>query len=495
MNAGMRLTNRTAFFRLSSAALIAVAAVQAQSPPGQSTWTLPDAATTYSATASGRATDADGATLTLTKSAAPAGGVAAAQFAVVSATVPAEMLRGKRVTLRGELQTRNAGGASLWMRVDKSAGMLMLDNGLERAVRGDSEWTPFTVTLPVPSSASSVVIGLMLQGAGSVSARSVRFEIGPPLRADAPIAADAKAVVDAAIDIVRKNAWMRGNIDWTVVEPEVRLFAAGADKSADVYPAIRYLLASLNDRHSFLMPPAATTAFRTGGAANPPIDVKALGDRIGYVNVPGYSGGEATAAQNFATKAHEQLAATIDQAGCGWIVDLRGNTGGNMWPMLAGLKPFLGDEPLGTFVSRENTSPPWRAGQAVAVEPPAGLGKLERAWVAVLTGPRTASSGEAVTIAFKGRPHTRSFGQPTNGLSSANGTFPLPDGAMILLTTAIEADRTGKQYGEKVDPDEIIAAPAPGASLSSSIDDPTVAAAMSWLKRSCASERAAGFRG
>ena len=89
-----------------------------------------------------------------------------------------------------------------------------------------------------------------------------------------------------------------------------------------------------------------------------------------------------------------------------------------------------------------------------------------------------------MTIAFKGRPHTRSFGQPTNGLSSANGTFPLPDGAMILLTTAIEADRTGKQYGEKVDPDEIIAAPT-GASPSNSIDDPTMAAAMSWLKRSC----------
>jgi C-terminal processing protease CtpA/Prc len=474
------------YCRLSSAAIIAIAVVQAPSSPGQSAWRLPDPATTYTATATGAATDAAGAALTLTKSAAPGSGTSAAEarFGVVSATVPAEMLRGKRVTLRGELQTRDAGGASLWMRIDRSAGMLMLDNGQDRAVKGDAEWAPFAVTLPVPSSASAVVIGLMLQGAGSVSARAVRLETGPALRADGPIASDAKAVVDAAIGIVRKNAWMRDNIDWTVVEPEVRLLAAGADKSADVYPAVRYLLASLNDRHSFLMPPAATTAFRTGGAANPPIDVKALGDRIGYVNVPGYGGAEAAAARKFATDAHERLAATVDQAGCGWIVDLRGNTGGNMWPMLAGLKPFLGNEPLGTFVSRENTSPPWRAGQAVGVEPPEGLRKLEQAWVAVLTGPRTASSGEAVTIAFKGRPHTRSFGQPTNGLSSANGTFPLPDGAMILLTTAIEADRTGKQYGEKVDPDEIIPAPA-GAPPSISMDDPTMAAAMSWLKRSC----------
>ena len=389
------------------------------------------------------------------------------------------------MTLRGELQTRGAGSASLWMRVDKPGGMLILDNGQDRAVKGDAEWVPFAITLPVPSSASSIVIGLMLQGAGSVTARAVRFDAGPPLSADSPISADAKAVIDAAIGIVRKSAWMRGNVDWTVVEPEVRLLAAGAEKSADVYPAIRYLLAALNDRHSFLMPPAATTAFNTGGAANPPFDVKALGDRIGYVNVPAYGGGEATAARNFASSAHERLAATAGQAGCGWIVDLRGNTGGNMWPMLAGLKPFLGNEPLGTFVSRESTSPPWRAGQAVGVEPPEALRVLEQAWVAVLTGPRTASSGEAVTIAFKGRPRTRSFGQPTNGLSSANGNFPLPDGAMILLTTAIEADRTGKQYGEKVDPDEIVPAPAAGAPPATAADDATMAVATAWLKRSC----------
>ena len=111
-------------------------------------------------------------------------------------------------------------------------------------------------------------------------------------------------------------------------------------------------------------------------------------------------------------------------------------------------------------------------------------------WVAVLTGPRTASSGEAVAISFKGRPRTRSFGQPTIGLSSANGTFPLPDGAMILLTTAIEADRTGKQYGEKVDPDEIVPAPAASAPPANSIDDATMAAAIAWLRRSCGSDRA-----
>ena len=474
------------FQRLISAALLAIAAAQTPSSPAQSAWSLPGPATTYTATATGLVTDAAGATLVLAKSDAATANPPAVvpRFGSLSARIPAETLRGRRVTLRGELKTDNAGAASLWMRVDKSAEtMLMLENGQDRAVKGDKDWTPFSVTLPVLPSANSVVVGLMLQGTGSVTARSVRFDVGETLRADAPIAPDAKAVLDAAIGIVRKNAWMSSKVEWTMVEPEVRLIAAGAAKSADTYPAIQYLLASLNDRHSFLMPPAATAEFRTGGAANPPIDVKALGDRIGYLNVPAYSGGEEKAMRDFAVKAHEQIAATLDRAGCGWIVDLRGNGGGNMWPMLGGLKPFLGDEPLGTFVSRESTSPPWKAGDAVSVELPASLRALEHAWIAVLTGPRTGSSGEAVTISFKGRPRTRSFGQPTFGLSSANGNFALPDGAMILLTTAIEADRTGRQYGEKVDPDEIV--PAGTAPPSSSIDDATVAAAMAWLRRSC----------
>ena len=131
--------------------------------------------------------------------------------------------------------------------------------------------------------------------------------------------------------------------------------------------------------------------------------------------MPGYGGGDRAAMQAYTRRFHDDLGKVAGAAGCSWIVDLRTNTGGNMWPMLAGLKPFLANEPLGTFISRQGPGPPWRAGQAVDVEPPTSLRHLEDAWVAVLTGPRTASSGEAVTISFKGRRKTRSFGQPRPG--------------------------------------------------------------------------------
>lgn len=61
---------------------------------------------------------------------------------------------------------------------------------------------------------------------------------------------------------------------------------------------------------------------------------------------------------------------------------------------------------------------------------------------------------EAFTVAIRGRPHTRSFGEPTRGLSTANWGFPLSDGAVMNLTTAVFADREGTVYGSKLVPDE-----------------------------------------
>jgi hypothetical protein len=75
--------------------------------------------------------------------------------------------------------------------------------------------------------------------------------------------------------------------------------------------------------------------------------------------------------------------------------------------------------------------------------------------VAVLVGPATASSGEALAIAFRGRPSTRLFGATTRGLTTSNRVFPLSDGSLLNLSTAAFADRTGTSYPNGVTPDEL----------------------------------------
>jgi C-terminal processing protease CtpA/Prc len=93
----------------------------------------------------------------------------------------------------------------------------------------------------------------------------------------------------------------------------------------------------------------------------------------------------------------------------------------------------------------------------------------------VLTGRRTVSAGETVALAFKGRAQTLLMGEPTAGLTTANATYPLSDGSMLVLTFCQEADGSGHVCDGSIVPDKLVpAVPAAG-------DDPAKEAAVSWL--------------
>ena len=72
----------------------------------------------------------------------------------------------------------------------------------------------------------------------------------------------------------------------------------------------------------------------------------------------------ALAAAVLAAAFADAIQAAIRQADraelAGWIVDLRGNTGGNMWPMLAGFGPVLGEGTAGFFIDPDGVGVPWR---------------------------------------------------------------------------------------------------------------------------------------
>lgn len=211
-----------------------------------------------------------------------------------------------------------------------------------------------------------------------------------------------------------------------------------------------------------------------------------LEGRYGYVLVPAFSGIRDDVQRDFAEALQDLIALTDEALPCGWIVDLRQNTGGNMWPMLAGLGPLLGEGELGFFVNPGGGRTAWgyadgasrmNGNALVQVSEPYELG-FDQPPVAVLTGPRTASSGEAIVTAFRGRPETRSFGAGTAGLSTSNASIRLSDGAMILLTTSVFADRTGETYGGVIEPDEPINESPEGTPLTA---DDVIVRAMAWL--------------
>jgi C-terminal processing protease CtpA/Prc len=73
--------------------------------------------------------------------------------------------------------------------------------------------------------------------------------------------------------------------------------------------------------------------------------------------------------------------------------------------------------------------------------------------VAVVYGSATASAGELVAVAFRGRPHTRSFGAVTAGYTTGPQLFHLPDGAALILGVVYYVDRNGVVYRHARQPD------------------------------------------
>lgn len=186
---------------------------------------------------------------------------------------------------------------------------------------------------------------------------------------------------------------------------------------------------------------------------------------VAWIDLPDHGGDGTLPDGQLYQDVVQDIIAKLYRAGARkWIVDLRLNEGGNMYPMLAGIGPLTGEGPLGAFV-RDGETWPWvYQDGAVSVDgqvnsrvtgqshPP--LDAETR--IAVLLSPLTSSSGEIVALSFQGRPATRLFGEPTQGLTSANGPYPLSDGATIWLATCYEADRTGQVYTAEVHPDLLV---------------------------------------
>ena len=141
---------------------------------------------------------------------------------------------------------------------------------------------------------------------------------------------------------------------------------------------------------------------------------------------------------------------TAHPEACAAVVDLRGNGGGDMGPMYAGLSPLLPDGTALSFVSRMGTTDVTIDGNSVTGggTPTTTTGGKLSVPVAVITDADTASSAEATLLAFRGLDNVRTFGEPTAGYASANVVLDYPDGRSLMLTTAKDKARTGEEFAE-----------------------------------------------
>lgn len=360
------------------------------------------------------------------------------------------------------------------------------------ALTGTGEWRTLDLALYVLPTMRRLVVGGFYQGQGETWFDDLQL-IGPASNAEP--AAAVRRYVNLVADITHAHSLVKDSVDWPATQRTMLALARGLQTPAESYPVVNYLLSVLaryGDHHSMFYTPARMQANRVpasaaGAAVALVPSAHYLGDGLASLALPSFGSNNPERAQAFAEQAQaliRQLDTEHDIAG--WVLDLRADNGGNMYPMLAGVGPLLGEGTVGYFVNAgQEQAIGYRAGEAYA-------GRLGRGWrvaqpyqlrrpgspVAVLVGPRTASSGEITAMAFIGRPATRLFGQPTGGYTSANRTYKLPDGAGLILAVTTEADRTHQLHLGPLVPDEIVP-PTPAGSSA----DPALQAASAWLRK------------
>jgi len=298
------------------------------------------------------------------------------------------------------------------------------------------------------------------------------------------------------LDMLEREALCRDRVDWPEMRARLSAAQGNPEKIRDV---LKEAVGRSTGGHGAWISAermraegkrlGRVNAARTAapGAVGAPVPAPRLDPRIGWVDVGGFSVVPGPAAQQQMQDRAARWQATIREqdngSRCGWIVDLRGNTGGSMWPMLLGVAPLLrstavADEIVGAFAEADGpmlwhfTPSDVRLGADVIVDlgQSAYHAKQLGAPLAVLVGPLTASAGEATVLAFRGRPQTRSFGEPPAGVSTANVVRPLVDGSSLVLTTSVMQDRNGRGDGLKITPDQRTRS-----------DTATLSAAQAWL--------------
>jgi carboxyl-terminal processing protease len=256
-----------------------------------------------------------------------------------------------------------------------------------------------------------------------------------------------QAYADLVLELLRDRALFADRVDWTATGESVSAAAARATSPADLHPVLRTVVATAGGAHSGLAAPGGSRRTRRPQ----PLPTARSEGRTTVLVLPTCPG-DAVSTWRYVVTGGRALRRL--PSGSSWVVDLRGNGGGSMWPMLAVAAPLLGgDGVLGAFVDRQDRRTAWwlrgsRVGAGRGRAQARSRGPRRRDGpVAVLTDGRTASSGEAVAVAFRGRPGARSYGATTYGFSTGNESVRLPDGALLHLTTSRFADRTGAVHG------------------------------------------------
>lgn len=251
-----------------------------------------------------------------------------------------------------------------------------------------------------------------------------------------------------ALATIGKNGIYSGSDEWKSTYEECLKMIENAESYEDTYPAIKKALSVCGGKHSMLMTKSESQS--TSDSYDEVLPTVSLNGDIAVIKLPDFLG-TAEAGRKYAKVAEDFIHENRDKIK-GVVLDLRGNTGGDMGPMATAVSSFLPDGELMYYHYRSYDVPVMLKDGVISNAGTGGKSlypdeKL-KVPVAILTDGMTASSGEALTLCFRGLENVKTFGAPTAGYTSVNMLYSLYDGAQLYLTVAFDKARTGEVFEE-----------------------------------------------
>ncbi|MGB3545188.1 erythromycin esterase family protein [Rubrivirga sp.] len=328
--------------------------------------------------------------------------------------------------------------------------------------------------------------------------------VGPAAAAPTSIPDSARAVIDSVFALIRENSLHREGADWARIGADFSTEVDSASTVSAALDAFRGVFESLDDVHSAIFHSGQRIGYYRGPIPSELRDVPALirlsAERsgkpmgrllpggVGYISVPSYASQDRASVNEAAQALRDVVCDLAPDVDLGWVVDLRVNEGGNVYPMLSGLGDLLGDGVAARSVGADGVAQvDWAIREGVLYLGDHQTATVERRClstggpVAVLVGPATLSSGQLVAVAFAGWDRARLFGDPTaDGYATANQWYQVTSELALNLSVSYFADRSGFVHRGVVLPDEEV----PGEwVLDDPEADPVVQRAVRWMSQ------------
>ncbi len=272
-----------------------------------------------------------------------------------------------------------------------------------------------------------------------------------------------EATAYEVLDLMKKYVVTREQVKWRVLKSDLDNLERPFTRET-LREALTLILERADTGHTFYKStaePKFVMQRKSECMATNTSDLPIIPEHIGYLRVNSFDAPSEASKLRYIKELHDEINRQKASKVNAWIVDLRYNSGGNMWPMLAGVAPLLSNGVHGYFVKPDGSKTAWGTYDGRSFLNSQFITGIHGAPIldgsvpiAVLSSEQTASSGESLLVAFEGKANIRSFGKPSCGMSTANRPFNLSNGATLNITTATMASKSGKVFGGRIAVDE-----------------------------------------